>query len=179
MFALKLVVLCVLLACAIWSDVRERRIPNRLVAGGACAGLALSLLPGQDGLAQAGAGLLLGFAFLLPFYLLGTMGAGDVKLMAAVGTFLGVTGTIGATLLTLLAGGVLAILVAWRTGSLPAALRNVRNFAMDCALWIGHGPSLGKPQLISSASRLPYSVAIAAGVVSYLAAQFYYTSMGN
>ncbi|HEX9143437.1 MAG TPA: A24 family peptidase, partial [Candidatus Binatia bacterium] len=93
-------VLCILLFLAVLHDVRTRRIPNRLVFPGAVIGLALNTIlpPGTGFFAEpsgavgflaslGGAGI--GVAILLPMYAFGALGAGDVKLMAMVGAFLG------------------------------------------------------------------------------------------
>ena len=81
-----------LLLIAAVSDYRTRRIPNELVLAGAAAGLLgntlFSTLP-LDGFVTALQGLATGLAAFLPLYLLRLMGAGDVKLMAMVGAFLG------------------------------------------------------------------------------------------
>ena len=95
-----LALLAGLLAAALWHDLRTRRIPNRLVLWGTVGGVVLnSMLPagaglfqqpfGGLGLLQSLAGAAAGLALLLPMYLLRALGAGDVKLMAMCGAFLG------------------------------------------------------------------------------------------
>jgi prepilin peptidase CpaA len=85
---------------AVWFDVRERRIPNKIVAGGMLCGLVLqTLAPQGSGLFefswgglgpwQALLGLAAGLALFMPLHLLRAVGAGDVKLLAMVGTWLG------------------------------------------------------------------------------------------
>lgn len=87
---LMLLPLLVLLVWAAIEDLRTRRIRNWLTLTLALAGLALSLSPvGRVGLSGAALGLLTGFVVGLPFFLLGLRGGGDVKLMAAVGAWLG------------------------------------------------------------------------------------------
>ncbi|MNY05908.1 Type IV leader peptidase family protein [compost metagenome] len=93
------------------SDVRSRRIPNWLVA----AGLALALVaqvathgPADGALVWIG-GAATGAVMLLAVYLMGGMGAGDVKLMGAVGAFMGVAGAAHVAVVGFLAGGALAI----------------------------------------------------------------------
>ena len=118
-----LAMLAALLAAALWHDLRTRRIPNQLVLWGTLAGLALnSFMPsgsglfdpsfGGLGLPQALAGAAAGLALLLPMYLLRALGAGDVKLMAMCGAFLGPDAVLEAALLTFLCGGVLALAAA-------------------------------------------------------------------
>ncbi len=150
-------VLIALLLVAAASDVRTGRIPNWLVLGGALYALACnSLFPGYPhdaGLVFALEGLGVGLAVLLPLYLLRAMGAGDVKLMAMAGAFLGPWGAVAAVLGTLLAGGVLALAFALRAGQLAHMLLNVGALAL-------------RPE--ASAGRMPYGVAIAAGTIGYL-----------
>src|SRR5687767_2077545 len=75
---------------ALATDLRARRIPNWLTGGSALVGLLAGFwLHGPPGGLSALTGGLLGFALLLPFYALGGVGAGDVKLLAALGTLIG------------------------------------------------------------------------------------------
>jgi prepilin peptidase CpaA len=111
-------VLMALLALAAVLDVKTGRIPNWLVFGGIVYALAYNafvpLYPRDVGILFALGGLAVGLLALLPLYLLRAMGAGDVKLMALVGAFIGSTATIASVLATLLAGGVLAVVLALR-----------------------------------------------------------------
>ena len=90
-------------------DLRTGRIPNPLTATVAAAGLGLAAF-GLTGHSIAGAacGAAVGFALMLPGHLLGGTGAGDVKLLAALGTWLGPGGVLMAFLYSAIAGGVLA-----------------------------------------------------------------------
>jgi prepilin peptidase CpaA len=158
-----------LLLGACWSDARTRRIPNRLVLAGTLAGLALnallptgtglfSAMPGGLGFLDALGGFAVGLGALLPFYLLRTMGAGDVKLMAMTGAFLGPAAVSSAVLMTLLAGGILALAVAWRHGVVRSALVNVH--AMLALTLTGRRDAMEVPQAVAT---LPYALAITAG----------------
>lgn len=98
----------------IWSaacwDLRYRRIPNGLVLSGVVVGITVQLgLAGVGGLLDSLAGLGVGLAILMPGYLAGTTGAGDVKLMAAVGTFLGPYQMLLAGLASIAVGGAIAL----------------------------------------------------------------------
>lgn len=172
--------LCALLAAALWHDVGTRRIPNRLVLCGALAGLAWhAMLPagaglfsspfGSLGLSNALAGLGLGLALLLPMYLLGTMGAGDVKLMGMVGAFLGLHDTLGAVLLTLMAGGVLGLIVALSNGQLRQVLSNIRQLLQLALLRAGTGGAARLDDApVQVTGKLAYAIAIAAGTILQL-----------
>lgn len=105
-------ILLLILAIAVITDLRSRRIPNWLTYPAMGAGLSYHVyVDGWQGFLFGIEGLSLGFALLIVFYLLGGMGAGDVKLMAAVGSFLGPKLVFVAFLFTALAGGVYAIII--------------------------------------------------------------------
>ncbi|HBI68974.1 MAG TPA: hypothetical protein DDZ22_08115, partial [Massilia sp.] len=79
-------------------------------------------------------GLGLGLAFLLPMYALRLIGAGDVKLLAMVGAFVGAGQILSIALIALIAGGVLALLVAAWQGSLRRVLGNAWAMALHSGL---------------------------------------------
>lgn len=151
--------LFILLPLAAVCDLRTGRIPNALVGSGIALGLAVNALsPAANDLLLAVGGLFAGLGLLLPLHVLRAMGAGDVKLMAMCGAFLGLPATLWAVLSTLLAGGLLALgVLAWN-GALRHGLNNVLALARG-----------GQPALAGrSAGSLPYGVAIAAGTLGYL-----------
>ncbi len=173
------VLLLGLLSAAVWHDVRTRRIPNRLVFSGAMLGLVLNALPLRDelvlaplaapaGLLMALAGLGLGLALLMPMYMMKAMGAGDVKMMAMIGAFLGPQAVFSAALLTMLAGGVLALSVAMWNGSLSKVMRNTYHMLLHSWARSAGGalPSIDAPP--TPTGKLPYAIAIASGTVIYL-----------
>lgn len=133
------------IAAAVAYDLRDRRIPNLLVVCLLIAGLGLQTITfGAHGLVQALFGAATGGLLVAPFFIGGGMGAGDVKLLAAVGSFFGATGTISVLVFTLLTGGVIALgLLAWRkTGSLlctPAATAESAPTGIPyaCAIAVG------------------------------------------
>ena len=94
-------ILLVLLLVASISDCRSYKIPNWLTVGGSVFALIYSFfipLSPQLGFGWSLGGFALGLSFMLPLYMLGMMGAGDVKLMAMVGAFLGMAHTVYAVL---------------------------------------------------------------------------------
>ncbi len=110
------------LAAAVVIDVRTRRIPNWLTASLAAAGLGMAFAGGGVSPRQAALGLIAGLLLMMPSHLIGATGAGDVKLMAAVGSLLGPGLVLRAFLFTAVAGGVLALAVAARRGRLADTL---------------------------------------------------------
>jgi prepilin peptidase CpaA len=163
--------LIVLLIVAAIIDLRTRRIPNRLVLAGAAFGLIYTTLvpPVMHGtIVFPLAGLLTGFVLFLPLYLLRVMGAGDVKLLAMAGSFLGPLDTLYCGLAAMIAGGALSILWALRNGT---ALRLLQNMAS--LLPLGLGAFAGVPSGMrmtpgASVGKLPYAVAVALGTITYL-----------
>jgi prepilin peptidase CpaA len=157
------ILLAGLLLLAVRHDFRHRRIPNVLVAAGMLAALACAGLADGIGLRLALAGTALGLLALLPVYALGGLGAGDVKLMAMVGAFIGPQGMPLALLATLLAGGVLTLAVTLCQGTTMQMLRNVRD--MLCSAWwrlaCSEMPRIDP--LPACAGRMPYALAIASG----------------
>lgn len=177
---LPLILLCTLLALAVWNDLRTRRIPNALVFGGAVLGVALNCLypdgaglfvapQGGIGFAWSLAGLATGLALLVPMYAMRALGAGDVKLMAMVGAFVGPWATVVSVLLTLLAGGVLALAVAAWHGRLRAMVRNTYHMGVYALMRRLGGEAIKLEAPAEASGRLPYAVAIAAGTLPYLA----------
>src|SRR5437867_7514856 len=108
---------------AVRADVRTRRIPNLLTGPAVLLGLIAHLtFSGTAGLSSAALGMAAAGGLLLPGWLMGWMGAGDVKLMAAVGAWLGFPLGVFAALATLMAGGGLGLLVGARRGALVDAV---------------------------------------------------------
>jgi prepilin peptidase CpaA len=96
-------------------DLRVRRVPNGLTAALAGTGLGVAAIgAGRIDMPAAVVGGLLGLVMMLPGYFFGATGGGDVKLLGAVGTLLGPAATGYAFICTLIAGGVLALIIAAR-----------------------------------------------------------------
>ena len=141
-------------------DVRSRRIPNRLVAVLAVSGLAFSVMqrPALAGALHGIEGLLVGLACWLPFYALGWLGAGDVKLFAAAGAWLGPMGSLQGAFIGALAGAVLAVLWMIRSQGFRSAVQTLGMAADSPGVLTPAGSDKGR-------STLPYGVAIAFGAI--------------
>lgn len=151
-----------LLTLAAVMDVRHRRIPNWVSLGGMVVGLVLwTWHSGLSGFLISMAGLLLGGGFFLPFYMARGMGAGDVKLMGGVGSFLGSYHVLGATIVVALLGGVIAAWVAYRQKRLRLALR-------DALMVVFRQQSLKTLKHATKDDAIPYGLAIASGTLLYL-----------
>lgn len=146
-------------------DVQQHRIPNWLTYPGILLGLALrGVLFGWKGLAGATTGLLLAGGIMFLFYMVRAMGAGDVKLMAALGALVGPREAITVLLATAIFGGVLAIGYAIYRRQIGSTLKNVGSVLRFHA-WAGlqAHPDLNLDN--PTALRLPYGLAIALGTL--------------
>jgi prepilin peptidase CpaA len=158
------------LAVAVISDLRSRRIPNWLVFPFLLAGLIVSLATGGwSGLAHSASGVLVAAIPFAILYLLGGMGMGDVKLCAGLGAWLGPSQLILAMVLMGLAGGVMALTWAIRGGF----TNDMLNGTADLIFGLGKRGQRSNNAFAlrhSSEHKMPYAPAIAVGVVfSFLA----------
>ena len=152
-----LFILFAALFAASLTDIAQRRIPNVITYPLAACGLVFHFASaGTNGLIFALTGIIAGATMLLPLHLMGGMGAGDVKLMAASGSILGPAGIFTATLYSALAGGLYALLVLWRHGALENAV-----YGLTPTLANQNAAMAGKKNL----PRLCYGVAISLGTV--------------
>lgn len=160
-----------LLLAATATDLRAHRIPNLISLGGLLLALLMAATGfGATGLVPALIGMAIGFLLLLPMYAKGAMGAGDVKLMMAVGAFVGGPAlALAAVLATFIAGSVLGLgyMVASR-----GAGATVRRYASDIRIGVlgGGWKQALRPDHGSAPQRFPYAAAIASGAV--VAVQF-------
>lgn len=167
----ELVLLILILAAAVF-DVRYRRIPNWLTVGGVVLGVALNTAIGRPeaGLGFAMEGLALGFGIYLALYAVHAMGAGDVKLMAAVGAFAGPTNWFGIFLVTAIAGGIMAFLLAILRGRLKRTFWNVGFILSE--MRHARPAHLGREELDVRSPKslgLPHGAVIAIGTIFFLA----------
>lgn len=173
MHTLIIVILSILLLIAALQDIRHYRIPNVLVFSGAVIGVLLNTLLPQDmgglGILTSLAGLGVGLVVLLPLYLLRAMGAGDIKLMAMIGSFVGPVSMLIITLYILLAGGVLALSIALMKGKLSKLMDNFKIMLLMRLAGSSIASLPTTETLHQSAGKLPYGVAITAGTLTYLA----------
>jgi prepilin peptidase CpaA len=149
---------------ACWFDVRTRRIPNRLTFPAAALGVVTAIVAhGGAGAFSSAVGLIVGLALFFPLFALRGMGAGDVKLMGALGAWLGGFVVLGVAFYTTLAGGVLAIVLMLRHRYGGQAVRNLR---LLLAHWRAFGPRPLDALTLetSKGPKLPYALPIAVGV---------------
>lgn len=157
-------------ATGAWYDVRERCVPNEVTIGGLALALALSAFAGWSGLTAAVAGAVIGFLVALPVFLAGGFGGGDVKLLAAVGAFLGPSQLLPALFAIAVVGGLLAAVEVVRHGAVRRTLVNMwlimRGLGRETfARWKGRGSGEALTVDAAGAVTVPYAVAIAVGAV--------------
>ena len=156
------------LAGAIW-DLSTRRIPNLLTGPVLLAGLAwASWIGGLAGLADATVGcLLLALPYVLLFVFAGG-GAGDAKLMGAIGAWLGVLNGVVALVSVAVCGAVLAVAFALAKKKLRHVLANLARMASIVVLTVVARGRLGDPSPLLAQTEdmqtMPYGVGIFAGV---------------
>jgi prepilin peptidase CpaA len=150
MTAIPAVLALLIASIGLMTDLRTRRIPNWLTVGALIGGLLVNLLlGGSQGVVSALAGAGLGFVLLIPFYAVRAMGAGDVKLLAALGALLGPQTLLVAAAAGALVGGLMSLIILARRGRLALAVHQM--FVMH---------TIPTP----SGAKAPYAVAIASGV---------------
>ena len=176
---LALAPLAVLLIMIARKDILSHRISNKLVLIGIVLGVGFngllpmgfgfnSEVPGGLGWLAALKGMGIGMAVLLPIYWLRAMGAGDVKLMAMVGAFLGPEDVLGALLATFIAGGIMAIVAVLWSRQLANLLQNIRLILLGGLVKMSVGRLPLMNDLPVSVGKLPYAVAITVGTLGFV-----------
>jgi prepilin peptidase CpaA len=154
-------ILVATVACV--TDLRSRRISNRLIVAGLVSGMSFNLVfSGLAGLGWSLLGALLGLAIFLPFFALGGLGGGDVKLLSCLGAILGPKDLLAVALVGAVIGGVMALILALARRRFLATVRGVAELL---AFWAAGGL---KPSPVLSLDnpgtlKIPYAVPVAAG----------------
>lgn len=166
------VLLGILVLIAAIFDIRSRRIPNWLVLAGIIAGFTWNVYSsGWSGLGRAAAGLGLGFALYFPLYLIRARGAGDVKLLAAVGAITGPGNCLWIFLSTAILGGIIALLLLMVRGRVQKTLFNVGWIVRDLLQFRAPYKSNEEVDVTTTKGlRLPHAAMIAVGTIAFLVA---------
>jgi len=169
--AINLALLVVVIGAAVF-DLRSRRIPNWISVSGALMGIGLNafLADSAWGAWYSLKGLLLGFGVYFVLYLLHAMGAGDVKLMGAVGALVGAGNWFGIFIITAIAGGVMALILVLLKGRLKRTMFNVGFILSEMRR--GRPAYLKREELdikSKEAMGLPHGAVIAVGCIFFLA----------
>jgi prepilin peptidase CpaA len=151
-------------------DWKYRIIPNWLVLVGVLAGLAANtVIGGISGLWLALSGAAFALLVYLPLYALRAMGAGDAKLMAAVGALMGPFLWWSIFIYTILIGGAAALVAIMVQGRVRQTFRNIGTILTSLAR--ARRPWVQNPEIDvrnERSLRLPHAVTIAAGTLAYL-----------
>jgi len=152
-------------AAACITDLHSRRIPNWLTFGATAAAFAFHFADGGQAAAQqAAAGWVTGLFLFMPLFVLGGMGAGDVKLLAALGAWLGPSDAFWMAIYASMAGGVLAVIVALRHNYLGTAVKNLGALGRFWCLF-GIRPLSSLTLDRGTGPRLAYAVPVFLGMV--------------
>jgi len=142
-------------------DVRYRRIPNTFVLATLATGIVVNTASnGWDGALASLGGCLFAFTLMFILHVFGAMGAGDVKLFAAIGSVLGASLVLPTFFVVVLTGGLLGVVTMFRAGQVRATLQNI------LMLLVGLLPGWKMPRLAVPTDRrktIPYGVAITFG----------------
>jgi prepilin peptidase CpaA len=155
--------LIVLLSICVLTDLRSRKIYNAVLLPFLCLGYVFNMVnSGLNGLEQSFLGTIVGFSILLIPFFLGGMGAGDVKLLAVIGSIKGLMFVVMAAFYMALAGGILALFVLFLNDGVKKRIYMIICFLHGLRNGI-HIPIL--PDTNSLKKTYPYGVAIAAGAI--------------
>lgn len=150
-------------------DLRKRRIPNGITYAGALVPFAFRAVRGEyELLLPTLAGLLLGFGLLCIPWLAGGMGAGDVKLMGALGSALGPSVVWDVFLYSLVAGGLVALVLLLLRGDLVRGIRNTGRLIVRLKSRVAPSGREAPRRSFEPVGKIPFGVAIAIGTVSAL-----------
>jgi prepilin peptidase CpaA len=165
---LELFPLLVLLAIAAIGDWRERRIRNWLTLCIACTGLMHGISAPGASLGVSLLGLAVGFALMLPQFVLGALGGGDVKLMAGIGAWMGAVGVLEVFLGASVIGLAIVLVQCAAKGRLTILFGNtlalLTNFMMIEELGLDRVTATGQ-SCRSVDQPLPYAVSVLLAVV--------------
>lgn len=170
---LALLVAVPLITCGMYTDVRARRISNRLNLALVLAGLAISgINGGLQGLADGALGLGVGLGILIPFYVMGALGAGDVKFMAAIGTWLGPAGSLYALVGGVVLAGLFACVEIARSKQRRLYLTNLMVIANKLiSRRIFNSDVASYEHLSQNRTLMPYGVFLGLGGLAVLASR--------
>ncbi len=148
-------------------DVRYRRIPNAFVLATLAGGFAVNaIFGGLSGVYSSIAGCALAFVLMFTLHIFGAMGAGDVKLFAAIGTVIGGSLVLPTFLVVVITGGLLATVSIIRTGTVVSTMNRVFQ------ILVGMLPGWQIPKFAVPVDRkytIPYGVAITLGSILSIA----------
>ena len=167
MFLVSTFLLVPLAAVIAYYDVRYRRIPNAFVLAALSGGVVMNtILGGLQGLSSSLSGCVLAFVLMFMLHVFGAMGAGDVKLFAAIGAVTGLQLVVPTFIVVILTGGLLAVVSIIRAGIVMTTIHRVLQ------IFVGMLPGWQMPKFAVPVDRkhtIPYGVAITMGSIISIA----------
>lgn len=157
-----------LLILSITWDVKTHRIPNQVILVGMFTGFIFSFFSTAVSPLNSIEGAIFGLMVFMPFYLLRILGAGDVKLLSAVGFFVGFPGVLFVALFSGLGGGVLSIVYALRHHEFMQMWKNTIRSVSTLLFQIESRDHSSQWVMAERPKRLPYALAIAFGTLFYV-----------
>jgi len=166
-FTVSTLLLVPLSAVIAYYDVRYRRIPNAFVLATLLAGVSINaIFGGLPGVLASLGGCAFAFSLMFLLHVFGAMGAGDVKLFAAIGAVTGTQLVLPTFIVVILTGGLLAVVSMVRAGKVITTMHRVLQ------IFVGMLPGWQMPKFAIPVDRkhtIPYGVAITMGSVISLA----------
>jgi prepilin peptidase CpaA len=161
--------LCLALVIAGINDLKYQKIPNLLNFSLTIIAIVFhTIFSGFDGLLFSVTGLLLGIALFIPPYAFGGMGAGDAKLMGAVGAVVGMKGVFISAVLTAIYGGIYALLLLLIFPKYGQSIFSRAWAVLKTFILTRQYVPMSSPNPVKKKPRLCYGIAIALGTVTYL-----------
>ncbi|MBD3675531.1 MAG: prepilin peptidase [Planctomycetaceae bacterium] len=162
-------IVAITLIWAAWIDGRELRVPNWITFPMVLTGLLYNTIDGGvSGLGMGLLGMVTGLLCLLPLYSVGGMGAGDVKLMAGMGAWLGWQITLSAFVVSVFVGAFMAVVMVIRKRAFE---KHSTNFLMILNEWIAVKNPAKLSQIAAERKPtmmlLPYGIPICIGSIGY------------
>lgn len=172
---LTLAILIPAILYASWIDYSERRVPNWLNAALAAAGLIMQgAFFGWQGVGVGALGMAVGFGVLILPWAMHGMGAGDVKLMAAIGAWLGPWMTLLSFGVGAIIGGVVAVIMIFSTGRAIHAYTNIQTIMTKFRRLDTTFSDFGGAKTFGNTSQLlPYGVPLTAGTIGVLMTYYF------
>ena len=164
------VLLVVFCAWAVWTDLRQGRIPNAVAVGAFATGMLLRVPSGTEAMGHGLVSVAIAFGFGLLFYLIGGLGAGDVKLMAGLASYFNPGGLLLAVGVMAGVGVLMALYAVLRAGRLGVTFINLFDFFRTFGRasfrgWKGESAAVTLKSAGSRGVTSPYAVAIASGAL--------------
>ncbi|MHC1723792.1 MAG: prepilin peptidase [Aminipila sp.] len=161
-FILVIELTTLIIACT-YSDLKTRIIPNKITVTLALMGLLTrAILLKNQGLVEGIEGLLIAFVLLIVPYIIGGLGAGDIKMLMAVGAIGGVSFILFAIIWTALVGGIMSVFILIRGKRIKIGLKNIKNYLLNTLL-IQNLVIIEQPE--QAPNYFPYGVAICLGTI--------------